>query len=294
MRDISIINGERYNLWIPDKEEKLEEIVKEHAREIFGEDSEYFEIKTKIESLTGVGSIPDGYLIKFDEPSWSIVEVELSEHDLDDHIGKQVLRFVRGIKNLESRRKIVNKIYEETINDSARNNRFKETIGCMEIHQFLSELFSKDPSLLIVIEKKTDELREMCDVLPLETITLEFKTFIKEGAGVEEHLHVFEPLSQVISPIPSEPIIETKDTIQATIGGNRVTISKKQILKASEDPRIKNFGYRDWYVEIKGKPYPVKGLISLATGIPTNEFDSAQIRPLLRQLGFEIKKASHS
>jgi len=289
----SLIKDERYNLWVPDREEKLEEMVKEHEKEIFGEDSEYFDIKTKIESMAGVGSIPDGYLITLDrEPSWSIVEVELSAHDLDDHIGKQILRFVRGIKNLESRRKIVDQIYKEIKNDPARNDRFKEKVGHTEIHQFLSELFSRDPSLLIVIEEKTDELKEICEILPLETIALEFKTFVKEGADVKEHLHVLEPLSQVISPIPSEQIIETRDAIEATIGGKRVKISKNQILKASEDPRIENFGYRDWYVEIKGKPYPAKGLISLATGIPTIEFGSAHVRPLLKRLGFQIKKVT--
>jgi len=286
------LNGVRYHLWIPDSEEKLEEMVKEHKKEIFGEDSEYFEIKTKIKSLTGVGSIPDGYLINFDaEPSWYIIEVELSEHDLDDHVVKQISKFIRGIKNPESRRKIVDLIYEEIKNDPARYNRLKEKVGRTEIHRFLSELFSRNSSLLIVIENKTDGLKEICDVLSLETIALEFKTFVKEGVDVKEHLHVLEPLSSYLAP-PSEPIFETRDAIQATIGGKRVTISKNQVLKASENPKIENFGYRDWYVEIKGKRYPAKGLISLATGIPTNDFGSAQVRPLLKRLGFEIKKVA--
>ncbi|MEO0236189.1 MAG: hypothetical protein ABIM02_05645 [candidate division WOR-3 bacterium] len=265
-------------------------MIKEHSRELFGEEIEFFDIKAKIKSEIGVGSIPDGYLIKFgDEASWYIVEIELSKHDLEEHIQKQISRFIRGIKNFESRRKIIDKIYEEIKNNPELYKRIKEKITPKDILQYLLELFSREPGLVVVIEKKTPELKEICDVLRIETIALECRTFVKEGGDPREHLHLLEPFSQVILPIyPVE--VEKRDKIQATLAGRKVVISREDILKASKDPRIQYFGFRDWCVEIEGKQYPVKGLISLATGIPTNEFGSAQVRPLLKKLGFEVKK----
>ena len=71
-----IVNGERFELWVPDTEEEFEKMVKEHIKEIFGENSEFFDIKKKIKSESGVGSIPDGYLIHFNaELSWFLVEM---------------------------------------------------------------------------------------------------------------------------------------------------------------------------------------------------------------------------
>jgi len=45
-----LINGVKYNLWIPQKEEQLEETVKEHSKEIFEENSLYFDLKQKLTS----------------------------------------------------------------------------------------------------------------------------------------------------------------------------------------------------------------------------------------------------
>jgi hypothetical protein len=287
-----IVNGEKYELWVPDTEEEFEKMVKEHAKEIFGENSEFFDIKKKIKSESGIGSIPDGYLIHFNaEPPWFIVEIELSTHDLYDHIVKQISRFTIGIKNPESRRKIVDLIYEEIKNDALRYEQIKNRIKSHEIYNFITKLFAKDPSLLIIIDKKTKELEDISDhVLRLETIVREFKTFVKKDEQISKHLHFIETLTEITSPIPPETITEIKDVIRATIAGRQVILSRDQILKAAKDPKINEFKYREWVAEIEGKYYPVKGLISLATGISVSEFASHQVRPLLEKLGFNVKK----
>ena len=286
-----IVNGERFELWVPDTEEEFEKMVKEHIKEIFGEDSEFFDIKKKIKSGSGVGSIPDGYLIHFNaEPSWFLVEIELSKHDLHDHIVKQISKFMSGIKNPESRRKVIDLIYEEIEGDALRYELIKEKVKSREIHSYLTKLFAKEPSLIIIIDKKTKELEEICNyILRLETVVREFKTFIRRDGQTIKHLHLIEPLTEITSPITYE-IVGEKVAIEATIAGNRITLTKDQVLKASKNPKIKDFKYRDWVVEIDGKYYPVKGLISLTTGISVNEFGSAQVRPLLEKLGFNVKK----
>lgn len=63
-----IIDGVKYNLWVPKEEKQLEEMVKEHAKEIFGKESVYFDLKQKLTSKSGIASIPDGYVISPSKP----------------------------------------------------------------------------------------------------------------------------------------------------------------------------------------------------------------------------------
>lgn len=190
-----LIDGARYKLWTPQNEAVLEDIIKEHAKDIFGEDSIYFDIKQKIKSSAGIGSIPDGYVITLgDTPRWYIVEVELSSHPLFEHIVPQMNRFIHGIKNLLSQRKIVDALHEEISTDEDLTRRIQSKIGSTEIFKFLSDLVSHAPKLAIVIEQDTEELREAVDGLKLETKVVEFKTFEKEGASLAVHAHLFEPM----------------------------------------------------------------------------------------------------
>ena len=190
-----LIDGVRYKLWTPKDEAALEDIVKEHVKDIFGEDSIPFGIKPKIKSKAGIGSIPDGYVITFEgTPRWCVVEVELSSHALYDHIVPQMTKFSTGINDLSTQRAIVDTFYGEINSDIIKQTLVKNKIGSREIHEFLSGLISSPPILVIVIEEKTKELEEVCSSLPLKTQIREFKTFAREGIGLAVHAHLFEPL----------------------------------------------------------------------------------------------------
>ena len=109
-----IIDGVKYELWTPQNEDEFEQVVREHAQDIFGEQSIYLDRKQKLKSLSGIGSIPDGYVIVFgDSPEWHIVEVELSSHPLHDHIVSQVSKFINGINNPITQKGIIGAIYAE-------------------------------------------------------------------------------------------------------------------------------------------------------------------------------------
>jgi len=204
-----LIDGVRYELWTPSTEDELENIVKEHTQDIFGEQSIYLDRKQKLKSLSGVGSIPDGYVILFgDSPQWYIVEVELSSHPLHDHIVSQVGRFISGISNPNIQRGIVNAIDEEIARDDFLKLKLKKAIEPAEIYRFLSELISKQPILTIIIEKKTEELREALNTLRYSEIkVVEFQTFTRERiGGLEVHAHLFEPLYKPAIPTEPQPI----------------------------------------------------------------------------------------
>ena len=202
-----LIDGVKYELWTPPNEDEFEQLVKEHTKDIFGEESIYFDRKQKLKSLSGIGSIPDGYAISLQgTPCWYICEVELHTHPLYEHIVPQMTKFINGVKSLSSQRELINAFYGGLNSDLPNEALVRSKIGPTEIYHFISDLISKPPILVIVINKKTQELEEVCDSLPIEVKIVEFQTFTREGIGLPVHAHLFEPLNTVSPLLPPSPI----------------------------------------------------------------------------------------
>ena len=209
-----LIDGVKYEEWVPQTEDEFEQVVKEHTQDIFGGQSIYFDRKQKLKSLSGIGSIPDGYVIILeDSPHWHIVEVELSSHPLHEHIVSQVSKFINGIKNPLTRGEIVRAIYAEITGDEFLKLKVKQAIGPVEIYKFLSDLISKPPVLTIIIEKDTQGLREAISTLAHPQIkVVEFQTFTREGIGLAVHAHLFERL-YVPQVIPEQEALSAGDVV---------------------------------------------------------------------------------
>jgi hypothetical protein len=190
-----LIDGARYELWTPEKEvEEFHPIVKEHIKDIFGENSIFIE-PNKLISDAGKGSIPDGFVITFGEkPEWHIIEIELSNHDIYKHIIDQVGRFINGIGSTNTQRKIIDAIYQEVSRNKVRKAEFEEYVGSNEIYKFLNDLISKPPTLTIIIEMKTSGLDEALNLLRYSPIKIvEFQTF-KSNNNRLIHAHLFTPI----------------------------------------------------------------------------------------------------
>src|SRR3989344_5779551 len=110
---IIVTKDEKYHLYSYENEIELERMIVEHSSEIFGKNTKYFN-KRKIESKSGFGTIPDGYVIDFDKKKLYIVEVELIRHDLRKHILPQIASFIMALQNKSSQEKLV-KIFEEEL-----------------------------------------------------------------------------------------------------------------------------------------------------------------------------------
>ena len=207
-----LIDGVKYEEWVPPSEDEFDQVVKEHAKDIFGEQSVYLDIKTRLKSELGTGSIPDGFVIFFgDIPRWRIVEVELSSHPLHDHIVAQVGRFISGIENPSTQKKIVDIVYGEVVKNDLDALKLRKAIQPIETYKFLSDLISKQPILTIIIEKDTEELREALNTLRYPQIkVVELKTFIREGVGLSVHVHLFEPLYKGIAAVRNK-LVSAKD-----------------------------------------------------------------------------------
>jgi len=196
-----LIDGVKYEEWTPPSEDEFEQVVKKHAQDIFGKQSIYLDIKTRLKSKLGIGSIPDGFVIFFgDVPRWRIVEVELSGHPLHDHIVAQVGRFISGIENLSTQKKIVDTVYSEVVKSDLDALKLRKSIQPIETYKFLLDIISKPPILTIIIEEETPELKEALKILNYPQIeVVEFKTFAREGVGLGVHAHLFEPVFQVFT-----------------------------------------------------------------------------------------------
>jgi hypothetical protein len=245
-----LIDGVKYEEWTPTNEDEFEQVVKEHTRDIFSEQSIYLDRKQKLKSLSGIGSIPDGYVIAFGTlPNWHIVEVELSSHPLHDHIVSQVGRFISGMNNPNLQRGIVNAIDEEIARDDFLKLKLRKAIEPSEIYRFLSDLISKQPILTIIIDKDTEELREALNTLRYPQIkVVEFQTFTREGVGLSVHAHLFEPL--YASP---KPLIVDSVTINEG-QKEKVKPTRRGTLQRLVDAKLVNPGQKI-FRNYKGKRY---------------------------------------
>jgi predicted transport protein len=198
-----LIDGVKYRLWTPkDEEKEFHPIIREHSKEIFGENSLYFDVKHVLKTTSGIGSIPDAYVINLSKPSeWYVVENELASHPVYDHIVKQLTKFINGIANQNARSQILDMLYDEINKDNVLKATVQKLIDSTDIYRALSKLLSTSPRIVIIIDEKTSDVEEACQVLKYETDIVEFKTFVREGAE-NVRAHLFEPLRVAEKPKP--------------------------------------------------------------------------------------------
>jgi len=190
-----LVEDTKYSLWIPkDEAKEFHPIIKEHSKEIFGKDTLYFDGSLTLKSVSGLGAKPDGFVLDLARNKWYIVEAELSTHSPYDHIVNQLTRFVNAIDSLVTRTHIVDALHDEIDRDKMLRAYVEGKITG-DIHRWLSRLISQTPKIVVVIEKKTDEVSEACRFLTrsFETHILELKTFVSENDKTI-HAHLFEPL----------------------------------------------------------------------------------------------------
>lgn len=280
-----LIDGVRYKLWTPiDEENQFSPMIKEHSKEIFGEQSLYFDARYVLKSESGIGSIPDAYVISLAVPSeLYVIENELSSHQVYNHIVNQLTRFINGVKNQDTRNQIIDMIYDEINKDGIVKATVKKLIDTDDIHHFLSKLLSKEPRIIVIIDQKTRETEEACQTLNIKDI-IEFKTFVRENAETV-HAHLFEPIIQpariVMPPVtiihPPKPIappsteskvffIYKSKKYEGTfnITSKKITYNGKQYTPSrlsGEITQTSRNGWRDWkYIDEQGNERSINEL----------------------------------
>jgi hypothetical protein len=189
-----IVNDIKYQSWAPSSEEEFEELVKTQAQNIFGEKSIYLDIKHKIKSNAGISAIPDGLVILLGtNPTWSIVEVELSSHNPYEHILPQISKFTKAINNPANRQKIIEVLYREIIGDQYKLSIIKNHTSA-ETHKFISDCISNEPEIVIIIEKDNEVLNEAIEALAQRPKVVTFQIFFHSESKSFKYAFLFEPL----------------------------------------------------------------------------------------------------
>src|ERR1043166_5842334 len=136
--------------------------------------------KTKNQTATGIGTIPDAFIIDFGKDKWYILEVEISNHDVYYHVVPQLTKFSSALNNQQTRKQLV-RFFENEI----RNDHFKHalllSIGKTEIFKTVSDIVDTTPELIIIIEQQHEELTSIFNSLPFKTKINVFKTYRREG-----------------------------------------------------------------------------------------------------------------
>lgn len=212
--EILLVDGIEYSLWLPKREDELERSIKHHSKRLFGSDSIYFDVKKQIKSSIGVATIPDAYLVDFNDNAFYLVEIELSNHPEYEHINKQIGKFISALNNYQSRQKVA-RILKDYIEDDIIRKKFViDKIGNIELYQyFLEDILErvKDQNYhtIIVIDKITAEISEACSILSPRPKIIEFRTFVRKNVGdLRVHSHLFQPLvsEKTISERPTKTI----------------------------------------------------------------------------------------
>jgi hypothetical protein len=233
MSGILLVDGVKYKLWIPEKEAEFEEIVKEHSKEIFGNDTLYVDVKKRIKSESGNSSTPDGYLVDFSDNSLWIVEVELSKHS-HKHMVMQLDAFLKSI-NPETQKEIVEAIYSVINGDVLLEAFVRKRLGSKDIHHFLSELISKDLDIIVAVEELNEKVEKAFENFKVQPYFVELKTFKRVGIGIGAHAHLITVPNEEweLELLPTHAVYdEEKKVFRCNCGGE--THKSSSTYKAGE------------------------------------------------------------
>lgn len=228
-----LVDGVEYQQYKPQKEEELEDYTERLSKKIFGEDSLYYSVKTTLRSIGGIGSIPDAYAIILKEPyEWYIIEIEMSSHSIFNHIVPQLNKFVQGLNDHSSRRKIVDTLYNQIKKDPITEAYVKEKINSGEIFRFLSSTIDKAPKLVVVIDEKTRELEEACNSIPIYSKDIvELKVFERQDVPLR-NVFYFDSLDKKTRVQTNKIVTDSGEEIQSTRKIQRRHIVRKKFWTA--------------------------------------------------------------
>lgn len=188
---IIVTKDGRYHLYNYINEEELEKMIVEHSSEIFGNNAHYLDIKKKISSRAGFGTIPDGYVLDIKKKKLYIIEVELIRHDLRRHIRNQIINFIQALRNEKTLDELV-KIFQKELS-------FLKEIEEKELRSIIS-----NQGIIILIDDvgdPTQEVNPLIETVNLlselaEVKTIPFQTYIKGSIFSQDHIHSFKAFSK--------------------------------------------------------------------------------------------------
>ena len=161
-----------------ENEPELEKVVVDNSLKIFGNSTYYFDIKKGLKHKKGdLLTIPDGYLLRFSkQPSFAIIENELSSHDEVTHIGTQFVKFNSALTEI-SKYKLKKDLLKYLHDNSKEEKKVKKLLSetsFKNISDLLDFVIMESPiDFIVVIDEKTEELERVLSPFNTEIIVLQ-------------------------------------------------------------------------------------------------------------------------
>jgi hypothetical protein len=148
-----IVAGEKKYFRTPfDNEAEIEKVVKNYAEYLFG--SSILVIpKSKITTIGGAGTIPDGFVVDVETEEWFLVEAELSSHGTWQHIAPQISKQLAAVDSPATRDSILKIALDLIKSDKCVATVFADLgIPQLDIHGKVQSILKKPPTIAIPID----------------------------------------------------------------------------------------------------------------------------------------------
>jgi hypothetical protein len=146
-------------------ESEIEEVVKNYAEYLFGS-SIIFLPKSKISTVGGVGTVPDGFVIDAESEEWFMVEAELANHGTWQHIAPQISKQLTATDSQATRESLLKICLELVKKDKTAASIFADLdIPPLEIHGKLQVKLAKPPTIAIPIDGIPPDLQSWVKTL---------------------------------------------------------------------------------------------------------------------------------
>lgn len=196
-----LLNGKGLSEYHYTEEKEFETDVVNNAKKIFGEKTFYINLKKLLKDKYHKNrTIPDGYLFDYtfaSAPRLYLIENELSSHPVREHIADQLIKFYFSYRNdLMSIKDIV---IENLLDNKIDVDEISKNAGFRSADDMFINILNKEKmGVIIVIDKITEELKDLKTLFNFDIELLEFKKFTDEHQIIF-HYDEFNDTSLVIT-----------------------------------------------------------------------------------------------
>ncbi len=204
------MNDKRFEPILYEKEHDLEEHVKQHSAQLFGQKCVYLPIRALVSSKLS-NRVTDGLLLDIsntENPRFWIVELELATHSVRSHVEPQVRDFIRALEDEGTRSELVEVVYDQVKSNPVATGTLLDTAKGNDLHWMLTHILKGQCGVMIVADEPTDQLQLVCNDLTRYKGAAEVKLVIFRSFRNKENNTLFAFTS------PREEL-ETDSDIQA-------------------------------------------------------------------------------
>ena len=156
-----LLSSDKKYIKVPFKDEnELEQVIVLNYEFVFGPSSFYLS-KSLIKTSDGVGTVPDGFAIDIGRRLWYIVEAELLQHGVHEHISPQIIKQVLASSQDDAKRKIEDSAVQQYTNDKTTKDKFiDEHIKEVDVRKILREILQKPPIVGLPIDEVNNDIKQ--------------------------------------------------------------------------------------------------------------------------------------